>query len=66
MEVEYKQPKKWEAAISTLNRAVEVMDLAEKISAITPAKTLFGSVRILLTLITVCFLLSCNDLQVYA
>lgn len=66
MEAEFKQHKGREAAISTLNGAVEVMNLAEKTSTITPAKTIFGSASILLTLIVVCFLLSCNDLlQIY-
>ena len=62
MEAESQQPKGREAAISALNEAVEAMNLAEKISTITPAKTTFGSVSTLLTLIRVCFLPSCNDL----
>ena len=62
MEIESKKPRGRETAISALNAAVEAMNLAEKISTITPAKTVFRSVGILLTLIVVCFLLSCNDL----
>ena len=66
MEAESKRPKGQEAAISALNAAVEAMNLAEKISTIAPAKTVFGTVSILLTLIRVCFMLFCNDLfQIY-
>ena len=66
METGSKQPKGREAAISALNAVVGAMNLAEKISTIAPAKAVFGSVSILLTLIRVCFLFSCNDLiQVY-
>jgi len=46
-----------EGAVSTLNAAIEAMDLAEKISSITPAKAVFGTVAVLLTIIKVCFLL---------
>jgi len=62
MEAESKQPKGQGAIISPLNAAIEAMDLAEKISTITPAKTVFGSVSTLLTSIRVCFLLFCGDL----
>lgn len=62
MEAEFQQPTGREAAISALNAAVEVMNLAEKNSTITPVKTVFGSVSTILTLVRVCFLLSCNDL----
>ena len=66
MAAESKQPKGREGTISALNAAAEAMNLAEKISTITPAKAIFDSVSTLLTLIRVCFLLSCNDLpQVY-
>ena len=41
METESKQPKGREAVISTLNAAVEAMNLA-KTSTITPAKTVFA------------------------
>jgi len=62
MEAESQQPTGREAAISALNAAVEAMNLVEKNSTITPAKTVFGSVSTLLTLVRVCFLHSCNDL----
>ena len=62
MEPESQQPKGRDATILALNGAAEAMNLAEKISSITPAKTAFGSVGTLVTLIRVCFLLSCNNL----
>lgn len=66
MESESKKPKGRNAAISALNGAIEAVNLAEKISTIVPAKTVFGSVGTLLMLIRVCFLLFCDDiLQVY-
>jgi len=51
-----------ESAISTLNAAIEALNLAEKNSNIPPAKAVFGSVIVLLTLIRVCFLHFCYDL----
>ena len=62
MEAGSQQPKGREAAISALNAAIEAMNHAEKTSTITPAKTVFGSVGTLLTLIRVWFLLSCGGL----
>ena len=62
MEVESKRSKRREDAISALNAAIEAANLAEKISCIAPAKTLFSSVSILLKQIRACFLLSCNGL----
>lgn len=62
MESELKRPTGQEAAISALNPAAEATNLAEKISTITPAKTVFCSVSTILTLLGVCFLFFCNDL----
>ena len=45
-----------------LNAAIQNTNLAENVSSIAPTKAVFGSVGVLLTLIRVCFLLSCNDL----
>ena len=42
-----------EGSISALNAAVETMNLAGKTSSIAPAKTVFGSVSALVTLIRV-------------
>jgi len=58
----FKRLKGREAAISASKGAVKFMNLTEKTSAIAPAKTAFGHITALLTLIKVCFLLSSNDL----
>lgn len=42
-------------AFSLLNASIEALDLAKEVSAIVPAKTIFGSVSTLLTIIKVCF-----------
>ena len=49
-----KQPKGRDGALSTLSMAIEAMNLAKEVSSITPAKAVFGSVSILLTMIRVC------------
>jgi len=51
---EYQQLNEREGATSALNAAIETLNL--KISGISPAKAVFGSVVALLTLIEVCFL----------
>ena len=56
MEASTQQPKGRDGAISSLNAAIEAMNLAKEISSVTPAKAVFGSVSILLTMIKVCFL----------
>ena len=58
MEAESQRPKGREGAISALDAAVKAMNLAEKTSDIVPAKAVFSSVRTLLTMIRVRFLLS--------
>jgi len=42
-----------DGVLSTLNVAIEAMNLAKEISSITPAKAVFGSVSVLLTMIRV-------------
>jgi len=51
------RPKGRENVVSLLNAAINAMDLAEKISSITPAKAVFATVSVLLAMIKVCFLL---------
>ena len=48
-----KQPKGHDKTISALNVAIEAMNLAKEVSSITPAKAVFGSVSVLLTMIKV-------------
>ena len=47
--------KRQDNALPLLNAAVEAMNLAKEISSMTPAKAVFGSVSILLTMIRVRF-----------
>ena len=42
-----------DGTISSLNLAIEAMNLAKEISSFTPAKAVFGSVGVLLTMIRV-------------
>ena len=43
-----------------MNMAIDGLNLAKELSSITPAKAVFGSVAILLTMIKVSFLLICD------
>jgi len=49
-------------ALSSLNVAIEALNLGKEISSMTPVKAIFGSVSILLTMIRVPFLLFSNGL----
>jgi len=51
-----------EGVLSTLNVAIEAMNLAKEVSSITPATAVFGSVSVLLTMIRVRFPLFFNDI----
>ena len=57
MEIESRRPKGREGAISALNGSIEVLNLAKELSSITPAKAVFGSVSVILSMIKVSFLL---------
>ena len=48
-----KRPKGQDGNISSLNLAIEAMNLAKEVSSFTPAKAVFGSVGVLLTMIRV-------------
>ena len=50
------KPKGRDGTLSSLNVAIQTLNLAKEISTITPAKAVFGSVSVLLTMIRVCFL----------
>ena len=56
MKAESQQPKEREGIISALTAAIEAMNLAKEISSITPAKAVFGSVSVILTMIKVSLL----------
>jgi len=49
------RPKGRDGTLSSLNIAIEAMNLAKEVSSITPAKVVFGSVSILLTMVRVRF-----------
>jgi hypothetical protein len=42
-----------DGVLSSLNVAIEALNLAKEVSSITPAKAVFGSVSIILTMIRV-------------
>ena len=48
-------PKGRDGTLSSLNIAIEAMNLAKEVSSITPAKAVFGSVSILLAMVRVGF-----------
>jgi len=48
-------------ALSSLNVAIEVLNLAKEVSDITPAKAAFGSVSVLLTMVRVRSPQPCDD-----
>ena len=47
------RPDRREGALSPLNAAIEAMNLAKEISSITPAKAVFGTVSVILTMVRV-------------
>jgi len=57
MEVGSQRPKEQEDAISALNTAIQTLNLTKDASAIAPAKTVFGSVSVILSTIRVSFFL---------
>ena len=58
MEANPQRPKGRDGTLSSLNIAIEAMNLVKEVSSITPAKAVFGSVSILLTMVRVRFLVS--------
>jgi len=62
MATKSQRPKGRENSVSLLNAAIDAMDLAEKISSITPAKAVFATVGVLLAMIKVCLLLCCGEM----
>ena len=58
MDANSKQEKWRDGVLSSLNAAIEAMNLAKELASVTPAKAIFGSVSVLLTMIRVSVLLS--------
>ena len=66
MATKTQQQKGRDGVLSSLNMAIDALNLAKELSSITPAKAVFGSVSILLTMIKVRLLLFCRGmLQVH-
>ena len=61
MDVNSQQPKGQDGALSSLNMAIDAINLAKDIVDIAPAKAAFGTVSALLTMIRVRFFLFCLD-----
>ena len=53
MDADLRRQKRRDNAISSLNVAIETVNLAKEVASITPAKAVFGSVSVLLTMIRV-------------
>ena len=53
MNMNPQQQKTRDGALSSLSVAIEAMNLAKEVSSMTPAKAIFGSVSVLLTMIKV-------------
>jgi hypothetical protein len=51
-----KSERRRDVTLSSLNAAIEAMNLAKEIASITPAKAVFGSVSVVLAMIRVSFL----------
>ena len=56
------RPKGRDGVLSTLNVAIDGLNLAKEVARVTPAKAAFGVVVILLTMIRVNPILSCNEI----
>ena len=61
MDANSQQPKGRAGALSSLNMAIDVLNLAKDVVDIAPAKAAFGSVSALLTMIRVRFCSFCAD-----
>ena len=53
MDTKSRGSKRRDATLSTLNAAIEAMNLAKEVSGATPAKAIFGSVGVILAMIRV-------------
>lgn len=53
MDTKLGQQKRRDSTLSLLDGAIEAMKLAKEVTSVTPAKAVFGSVGVLLTMIKV-------------
>ena len=61
MDPKSKQSERRENILSSLNVIIEGLNVAENLSSVTPAKAVFSTVRIILTMIRVSVLPLCKD-----
>jgi hypothetical protein len=61
MDANSQRPKGRDGTLSSLNMAIDALNLAKDVVGIAPAKAAFGSVSALLTMIRVRFCLFCDD-----
>ena len=57
MKTQFQQPKRRDGVISSLNAAIDAINIAKDVMGMTPAKAAFGSVCVILIMIRVCSLL---------
>jgi hypothetical protein len=57
MDANPQRPKERDGILSSLGLAIKAVDVAKEIVDIAPAKAVFGSVSVILTMLRVCFLL---------
>ena len=62
MEGKSQRSKGRDRTLSSIDIAIEAMNLAKEVSSITPAKAVFGTVSVLLAMIRVCLLLSYDEM----
>lgn len=63
MDTKSQRQKRLDSALPLLNAAINDINLANKVSSIAPAKAVYGSVGVLLTMIKVCSILFYDDLS---
>ena len=63
MEADLKRQKHQEGILSSLNMAIEAMNLGKEVSSMTPIKAVFGSAGVLLAMIRVRFLLRSDGIS---
>ena len=56
MATQSQRPEGKDGALSSLNAAIDILNLAKEASSVTPAKTAFGTTSVLLATIRVSFL----------
>lgn len=61
MDVRPKQSKRRDDVLSSLNVAIEGLNLAQNLASITPARAVFSTVSVILTMIRVSFLMLRDD-----